>query len=120
MNNFSRTNMLTDDFPFLLSKHIDGHLTARLRSLADDLDRVRAGSAPSFADLAQAPMIADWCTVLTPAGLRLAGSVTGHPHLGNRAAITTQLWAADSQERWVRTLSRFYHLAPALGTRAWS
>jgi hypothetical protein len=112
--------MLTDDFPFLLSKHIDGHLTARLRSLADDLDRVRAGSAPSFTDLAQAPMIADWRTVLTPMGLRLAGSVTGHPRFGNRAAITTQLWAADSQERWVRTLSRFYHLAPAPGTQAWS
>ena len=112
--------MLTDDFPFLLSENIDGDLTARLRSLADDLDRVRVGSAPSLADLATAPMIAGWRTVLSPLGLRLVGTVTGHPLLGNRTALTTQVWAADSQGQWVRTLSRFYHLAPASGTRAWS
>jgi hypothetical protein len=112
--------MLTNDFPFLLPEHVGGDLPARLRSLADDLDRVCAGTAPSVADRTKAPLIVNWRTVLSPDGLRLVGYVTDHPLLGDRPAMTSQLWAADSQGQWIRTLSRFYRLGPSAETQAWS
>jgi hypothetical protein len=102
--------MLTDAFPFLLPENVGGGLPARLRDLADDLDRVRAGAAPREEDLARAPLIVDWRTVLSPLGLRLIGEVAGHPLLGDRTALTSQLWAADPGGQWIRTLSRFYRL----------
>jgi hypothetical protein len=102
--------MLTDNFPFLLPCNVGNAIPATLRRLADDLDRLRAGTAPTAAELANAPLIVDWRCVLTPVGLSLAGFVAGHPLLGNRTARTSQLWAADSGGRWVRTLSRYYRL----------
>lgn len=105
--------MLTEVFPFLLPENVGGSLPARLRDLADDLDRVRAGAAPREEDLARAPLIVDWHALLTPLGLRLIGFVTGHPLLGNRPAMTSQVWAADPGGRWIRTLTRFYRLGEA-------
>jgi hypothetical protein len=43
----------------------------------------------------------------------LMGSVTDHPVLGNRTAMTSQVWAADPEGRWIRTLKRFYRLGAA-------
>ncbi len=105
--------MLTDAFPFLLPENVGGGLPASLRSLADDLDRIRAGAAPRTEDLADAPLIVDWHGLLSPLGLRLIGFVTGHPLLGNRPAMTSQLWTADPGGRWIRTLTRFYRLGEA-------
>jgi hypothetical protein len=113
-------NMLTDDFPFLLPEHAGGDLTAKLRNLAADLDRVCAGVSPGVADLAEAPVIVGWRTVLSPVGLRLVGYVMDHPILGDRAAMTSQIWAADPAGQWIRTLSRFYRLGPSSETRSWS
>jgi hypothetical protein len=105
--------MLTEVFPFLLPENVGGSLPARLRDLADDLDRVRAGAAPREEDLALAPLIVDWHALLSPLGLRLIGFVTGHPLLGNCPAMTSQVWAADPGGRWIRTLTRFYRLGEA-------
>lgn len=102
--------MLTENFPFLLPCNVGNAIPAALRRLADDLDRLRAGTAPAAAELANAPLIVDWRCVLSPAGLCLAGFVAGHPLLGNRPARTSQLWAADAGGRWVRTLSRYYRV----------
>jgi len=102
--------MLTKNFPFLLPGNVGNAIPATLRRLADDLDRLRAGTAPSAEELANAPLIVDWRCVLTPVGLSLAGFVAGHPLLGNRPARTSQLWAADADGRWVRTLTRYYRL----------
>lgn len=102
--------MLTENFPFLLSCNVGSAIPTTLRRLADDLDRLRAGTAPAAAELATAPLIVDWRCVLTPVGLSLAGFVAGHPLLGTRPARTSQLWAADADGRWVRTLSRYYRL----------
>ncbi len=107
--------MLTDAFPFLLP---ETGLPARLRNLADDLDRIRLGTGPSPDELAHAPLIADWRTVLSPLGLRLLGFVSDHPLLGNRTAMTSQVWAADIEGRWIRSLTRFYRLGAAAATHA--
>lgn len=105
--------MLTDDFPFLLPRHIENDLPAKLRSLANDLERIHASMAPSDNELAAAPSIREWRVVLSAGGLRLTGLVSGHPRLGERVAMTSQIWAADGFGRWVRTLSRFYNLGEA-------
>jgi hypothetical protein len=106
------TDMLTDDFPFLLPRHVEPDLAAKLRMLADDLERIAAATAPTAAELANAPLLVDWRCVLSAAGLRLLGRVTGHPRLGDTDVMTSQLWAADSDGTWIRTLSRFYRLGP--------
>lgn len=105
--------MLTELFPFLLPCRIERGLPARLCGLADDLERIRGGAAPTDAELARAPLIQDWQLVLTPLGLRMAGLVSDHPRLGTRKALISQIWAADAENRWVRTLSRFYRLGRA-------
>lgn len=105
-----RIIMLTKVFPFLLPRNVGGTLPQALRRLGDDMDRVHAGSEPTAHELASAPLIVDWRCVLTPAGLCLAGFVAGHPLLGTRQAMTSQLWAADAEGRWVRTLRRYYKL----------
>jgi hypothetical protein len=102
--------MLAKTFHFLLPRNVGNAIPATLRRLADDLDRLRAGTAPSAEERAIAPLIVDWRCVLTPVGLGLAGFVAGHPLLGNRPARTSQLWAAGADGRWVRTLTRYYKL----------
>jgi hypothetical protein len=106
------TDMLTDDFPFLLPRRVEPDLAAKLRVLAHDLERIAAATAPTAAELANAPLLVDWSCILSPVGLRLLGHVTGHPRLGDTDAMTSQLWAAGSDGKWIRTLSRFYRLGP--------
>jgi hypothetical protein len=102
--------MLTQNFRFLLPRYLEPDLAEKLRSLADDIERIRAGRAPVEADLAKAPLIVDWRPVISPVGLRLFGFVAGHPRLGNISAMTSQIWAAGADDTWIRTLSRFYRL----------
>jgi hypothetical protein len=104
--------MLTNDFPFLLPRHVEPDLAAKLRVLADDLERIAACAAPTEAELGNSPLLLDWSCVVSVAGLRLVGHVTGHPRLGDTYAMTSQLWAAGSDGTWIRTLSRFYRLGP--------
>jgi hypothetical protein len=105
-------HMLTDEFPFLapLNLRRDTSLVVRLRALADDIGRIRAGERPIASDLAHAPTIDRWRPVLTAHGVCLAGRIEGHPALGSCFGTTTQIWAADPGGSWIRTLSRFYRL----------
>jgi hypothetical protein len=102
--------MLTTAFPFLLPDRIGAGIPATLRDLADDLERIHSSKAPTKEQLAQAPLLVDWTCVISPFGMRLMGFVAGHPLLGNRNAMTSQIWAADAAGTWIRTLSRFYRL----------
>jgi hypothetical protein len=106
----TRANMLTKAFPFLLPRYIERDLPAKLRDLAGDIESLRSDGTPADAKLASAPLLVDWRCVLTPVGLRLAGFVAGHPLLGNCAAMTSQVWVASADGRWIRTLSRYYRL----------
>ena len=104
--------MLTTKYRFLHPRTLEADLGSKLRSLADDIDRLRTGDAPSVEDLAEAPLIVDWHCAISPVGLRLLGFVSGHPRIGNADAMTTQVWAAGEDGTWIRTLSRFYRLGP--------
>jgi hypothetical protein len=85
-------------------------LAARLRRLADDLDRIAIGGAPTPADLEGAPLLVDWRLTFTLHGLSLTGFAAGHPLLGSKNIVTSPLWVVDHDLRWARTLSRFYRL----------
>ena len=85
-------------------------VTGRLRRLADDLDRIAAGTAPTQMDLKTAPLLVDWQLTTRLTGICLAGFVAGHPLLDNRRIVTSHVWALDPGYRWARTLSRFYKL----------
>jgi hypothetical protein len=106
--------MLTTNFLFLLPRHIEAAMPAKLRELAADIEHIHSGEGPTRVELASAPLIVGWHSALTPVGLRLIGFVAGHPRLGNTAAMMSQIWAADAEGTWIRTLSRFYRLGVPL------
>lgn len=102
--------MLTRMFPFLDPAHISLDLSHQLRALADDCDRLWLGRGVPTRLLDKAPLLRDWIPILRPAGLHLAGYAVGHPVHGDRMVMTTPLWWADPDGKWVRSLSRFYRL----------
>lgn len=69
-----------------------------------------AEAGPSAKDLADAPLIEFWQPVLCGTRVALWGEVSGHPHLGNAAVVTSQLIALDVAAGWARTISRWYRL----------
>jgi hypothetical protein len=102
--------MLTKTFPFLDVRRISPDLAARLQGLADDCARLAHDTTFVAARLRTAPVLDLYVPLVTPVGLHLVGKVTGHPRLGSRTIVTSQLWFADPDGMWVRTLSRFYAL----------
>ena len=101
---------MTVDLTLLSPGAVTPALTAKLCSLAHDLDRIAIAAAPTAAELAKAPLLVDWRIVLTLSGLALTGFAAGHPQLGARAIVTSPLWVLDPELCWARTLSRFYRL----------
>jgi hypothetical protein len=90
-------------------------LAARLRCLADDLDRIAVGQAPTPTELERAPLLVDWRLIFALRGLSLIGFVAGHPLLGAKHIITSPLWVLDRDLHWARTLSRLYRLGVRAG-----
>jgi hypothetical protein len=83
----------------------------KLRALADDLEAMTVFVPRK--ELEGAPLISNWRPVLRPRPA-LHGWTRGHPLLGDREAVTSEVYAIDREAGWVRTLSRFYALgAPA-------
>ena len=70
---------MTVDLSLLKPDAVTPALTAKLRRLAHDLDRIAVAAAPTAADLAKAPLLVDWRIVLTLSGLALAGFAAGIP-----------------------------------------
>ena len=103
--------MLTSVFPFLDPGMITHEFSERLNSLARDCALLEHDTSFVEARLRTAPTLDLYVPLLTPLGLHLVGQVTHHPLLGSRKIITSQLWFADPEGRWARTLSRFYNLA---------
>lgn len=80
-----------------------------LRALADDLARIVEGTGPTEADLASAPQLYSYRIShrMTPC---LIGFTIGHPTVRDGPITTSELFAADPERRWVRTLSCYYRL----------
>jgi hypothetical protein len=81
-----------------------------LTSLPCDIRDLRTGEIPRSMDLRAAPIIDKWSYGLVPARC-IAGSVRGHPILGNLARVhTSELIFIDPESGWARTWSRYYRL----------
>jgi hypothetical protein len=105
-----KISMLTKIFPFLDPVHITRELSERLQALAKDCVILEHDVTFVSARLHNAPILDSYVPVLTPLGLHLVGQVTQHPLLGSRKIVTSQVWFADPEGHWARTLSRFYRL----------
>ena len=103
--------MLVRDFPFLDPRGITPDMSSRLQALTEDCVLLAQGLAAIEDKVRAAPILDLYTPVISPLGLQLAGTVMGHPLLGSRVIVTSQVWFADPEDRWVRTLSRFYRLA---------
>jgi len=87
-------------------------LAARLRRLANDLDRLVADGRPSAADMAGAPVLS---RVRMDANQNpgLRGVVSGHPDLPEGEWVdTTDLYAVDYHGAWARTWDGWFSLGP--------
>lgn len=106
---------------FIVSKNgVRGDVQAdvrRLDALARDLKRIAAGRAPEPSELALAPL-ADQYFVAHRELPCLVGNVEGHPVLGSRAFVSSELWAFAPELGWARTYSRFYRLGRAAAARS--
>lgn len=89
----------------------DTHTTiaAEIRRALAALESGEAGPSPE--DLAAAPLLNDWQTILMRSSCCLAGEVSGHPRL-HGSITTSALIVLDPALTWARTMSRFYRLGP--------
>jgi hypothetical protein len=102
--------MLTRIYAFLDPARIPHELPKRLQALARDCATLEHDVAFVSAQLRSAPFLDLYFPVVTPFGLKLVGEVTQHPSLGSRKIVTSQVWFADPEGCWARTVSRFYRL----------
>ncbi|WP_321337171.1 DUF6634 family protein [Breoghania sp.] len=83
----------------------------KLRSLADDLESILRGLAPTRASLEAAPLLEGHRLFARPVPA-LLGRVSGHPLLGEAPRCrTSELWAHAPDHGWARTYSRWYRLS---------
>jgi hypothetical protein len=91
-------------------------LSANLRVLADDLDRINSGHAPTEMDLANAPLLIDWEPKLTAADEpAIRGVVHGHPAIPDGETLRAEILAVDPDLSWIRTWTGFFRLAEQAG-----
>lgn len=85
-----------------------------LAHLADDLLELAAGRHPTSDQLQDAPALRSWSFDRRHRPC-LKGMIYDHPLIGQgRIGITSEIYAIDPERRWVRTLSRYYELGPAI------
>lgn len=82
----------------------------RHRGLAADLDALAAGTGPTPAQLAEAPVLQEWRLVPSATARMLVGRVIGHPLLGTTSMRSSDVVAFDPTRGVARTLSRWYVL----------
>jgi hypothetical protein len=81
----------------------------RLETLAGDMRVIANGDGPTSTDLADAPLLDRWSILERPV-LSLVGIGAGHPRLPDGPIYTSDVWVLSEEQRWARTLSRFYRL----------
>ena len=85
-------------------------LTARsVQALARDLRSLEQRIPPTIEQRMEAPIIEQWMVTyrLEPA---LVGMVSGHPIRADGRAVTSGLYYLDTEQKFARTLSRYYRL----------
>jgi hypothetical protein len=87
----------------------DRSLWEKLAGLAADVAAIHSGEGPRPSDLLGTPVLDNWSLEPFRAHL-LAGTVRGHPRLGDSPVRTTMAILVDEDQGWARTLSRFYRL----------
>jgi hypothetical protein len=88
---------------------IDEHIDI-LRRLLCDLEKLRRSGVPTSSSLSEAPFLDEWSFAhrLVPC---LSGYPEGHPTCrSGRMARTSDLWVIAPEQRYARTLTRFYRL----------
>lgn len=85
--------------------------TARLTSLAADMERILTGALPETI-VTEAPPILDRWVLAKRAVPCLVGFSTGHPSLvgTNRLITTSDVCLLSDDKAWARTASRWYRL----------
>lgn len=78
-----------------------------LARLLDDLQRLAAGSFPSYGELSTSPLLVNPQVASAPEAC-LAGLAVGHPRLGTRPVVTSACVIYAPQLGWARTWSRLY------------
>lgn len=102
--------MLTQQFCFLDPERLSVDFAGHLRTLAQDCADLARD--PSFARerLRTAPRLDLYVPLITPIGLHLVGQLTDYPRHDAEPIVTSQLWFADPEGSWVRTLTQLYRL----------
>ena len=80
----------------------------RLRALANDLERMTMFQPNR--ELEGSPQLARARLAVRPRPC-LTGVVSGHPLLGSRHIVTSEIYAIDTKAGWARTFNRFYRLS---------
>ncbi len=102
--------MLTRQFPFLDPARLSANLAEQLRGLAEDCAGLARDPSLTPERLRTAPKLDLYVPLVTPIGLHLVSQLTNHPRDDVGPIVTSQLWFADPEGSWVRTLSCFYRL----------
>jgi hypothetical protein len=87
----------------------------RLSALVSDMQRVADGVPVEELAGETPPCLDRWSRAERPAPC-LVGLSSGHPHLVGtcRLILTSDLWLISADNRWARTLSRWYRLGDPL------
>ena len=82
-----------------------------LRQLADDLDLIASGAAPTEEDLAAAPVLNRWRPEMSARGhAAVGGIVSGDELYEDGEFVHIEIVAADPECTWIRSLLGWYRL----------
>lgn len=102
--------MLTQQFPFLDAARLCVDFAEQLRELARDCASLARDPSFAFEQLRTAPTLDLYVPLVTPIGLHLVGQLSEHECRDAVPIVTSQLWFADPEGSWARTLTHLYRL----------
>jgi hypothetical protein len=102
--------MLTKQFPFLDPDRISVDFAEQLRMLVQDCADLARDPSFALERLRTAPQLDLYVPLITPIGIHLVGRLSDHPRPDAGPIVTSQLWFADPEGSWVRTLTQLYRL----------
>lgn len=107
--------MLTRQFPFLDPARLSVDFAEQLRAFAQDCAGLMRDPSMMSERLRTAPTLDRYVPLVTPIGLHLVGQLADHSRGNTAPIVTSQLWFADLEGSWVRTLTHLYRLGRPAG-----